>query len=123
MKVLAPEECAARQSIMLEQYIGTVEIEALCMVDMIVQHIIPSIKAAGVGPLPELEARVVMLTTALAGIHKTDDTVKKAQLSRELRLETMIRLREVCDAAEAVCPPKLWTIATYQELLFLDSYA
>lgn len=49
--IMTAEECQARQVVMLNQYIGVVEIEALTMVDMINHHIIPSCKAAGVGPL------------------------------------------------------------------------
>jgi glutamine synthetase len=39
-----------------------------------------------------------------------------------LRLETMIDIRAVCDAAEEVVPANLWTLATYKELLFLDQH-
>ena len=33
---------------------------------------------------------------------------------------TACSIREDCDAAEAVCPHDLWTIATYKQLLFID---
>lgn len=36
------------------------------------------------------------------------------------RLEDMVEIRALCDEAEAVCPADLWTLATYQEMLFLD---
>ena len=39
-----------------------------------------------------------------------------------LRLETMIDIREICDTAEETVPADLWTLATYKELLFLDSH-
>ena len=29
---------------------------------------------------------------------------------------------EICDAAEEIVPAELWTLATYKELLFLDSH-
>ena len=38
------------------------------------------------------------------------------------RLDTMIKVREVCDEAESLCPPSLWTLASYAELLFLDTH-
>jgi len=117
MKVLSKDECAARQTVMLNHYTGTVEIEALSMVDMINQHIIPSLKQAGVGPVKELETAVGTLKKAIAEIHHADSEVTKAELSRVLRLETMLKVRETCDAAEAVCPADLWTLATYKELL------
>jgi len=122
MKVLTKAECGARQTVMLGHYVGTVEIEVNTMIDMIVQHIIPSCKQAEVGPLKELEAGVATLKKALSAIHHEGDEVKKAHLARTLRLETMISIRETCDAAEAVIPPELWTLATYKELLFLDQH-
>ena len=42
-------------------------------------------------------------------------------LARVLRLETMEEVRKVCDAAEALCPDSIWPIASYKQLLFLDS--
>jgi glutamine synthetase len=122
MKVLTKEECESRQHILHDHYTGTVDIEAKCLVDMIQQHIIPSVKAGGVGPLSDLEAAVSTLKEAIAEIHAADSSYKAAQLSRVLRLETMIDIRAVCDAAEEVVPANLWTLATYKELLFLDSH-
>lgn len=122
MKVLTKEECESRQHILHDHYTGTVDIEAKCMIDMINQHIIPSVKAAGVGPLSDLQASVDTLKVAIADIHNVESSYEKAQLSRVLRLETMIDIRAFCDAAEEVCPANLWTLATYKELLFLDSH-
>jgi len=122
MKVLTKEECTARQHILHDHYTGTVDIEAKCLVDMIQQHIIPSVKAAGVGPLSDLDAAVGTLKGAIAEIHNAEDSYKAAQLSRVLRLETMIDIRAVCDAAEEVVPANLWTLATYKELMFLDQH-
>ena len=122
MGVLTAAECSSRQDIMHSHYVGSVEMEAFCMIDMINQHIIPSIKEAGVGPLAELQASIPKLKAAIAGIHHAETPYEKAKLARVLRLETMIEIREICDAAEDVCPSKLWTLATYKELLFLDSH-
>jgi len=122
MGVLTKEECAARQTVMFNHYVGQVEIEALCMVDMINQHIIPSLKAAGVGPVAELAAAVKTLQSALSDIHHEEDARKRADKARTLRLETMISIRETSDAAEAICPAALWTLATYKELQFLDQH-
>merc|ERR1711871_1749479 len=120
MGVFSKEECHARHDGILDHYTGQVEIEALCMVDMINQHVIPSVKAAGVGPLDELHVAVDTLKAALKDIHDANTSVTKAELARVLRLETMINIREHCDAAEAVVPAHLWTLATYTDLLFLD---
>lgn len=120
MGVLTKAECEAREAILHDHYTGTVELEAFTMVDMINQHIIPSVKAAGVGPLDDLTSSVTSLKESLAAIHAAETSYEKAQLARVLRLETMIDIRAVCDAAEEVVPADLWTLATYKELLFLD---
>jgi len=122
MHVMTKEECSAREVVLHDHYSGTVEMEAGCLVDMLNQHIIPSVKAAGVGPLSELETAVTTIKEAMAEIHAAETSYKKAQLARVLRLETMIDIRAVCDAAEEVVPANLWTLATYKELLFLDSH-
>jgi len=123
MGVLSAEECAARQDVIHDHYTGTVEMEALCLVDMLNQHIIPSVKAASVGSLSDLEKAVTTINSAVSGIHGADSSEQKAELARVLRLETMVQIREICDAAEEVVPADLWTLATYKELLFLDSHA
>ena len=90
------------------------------MIDMMNKNIIPSMKEAGVGHVAELQAGVTTLKAGLAAVHAAESSEGKAQLARTLRLETMTAVREVCDAAEAVCPEDLWTLATYRDLLFLD---
>jgi len=120
MKVMTGEECEARRSILWDHYVGTVEMEALCMIDMINQHIIPSVKEAEVGPLADLETAVGTLKAAIADIHAEEDEYTKADKARNLRLETMVSIRDTCDAAEAVVPSMLWTLPTYVELMFLD---
>jgi glutamine synthetase len=120
--VLTKEECAARREVLLGHYTGTVEMEALALVDMINQHIIPSVKAAGVPGLEDLQAAAATIKAAVKNIHAADDAYEAAKLARVLRLETMIDIRAVCDAAEEVVPADLWTLATYKELLFLDSH-
>jgi glutamine synthetase len=121
MNVMSENECKARQSIMLTQYIGKVKIEALCMRDMIMTHVIPSMKAAGVGNIPALYKCIDTLDKALAEISTASEEKVMAHMSRKLRLETMSEIRKTCDTAESLCPPALWTLATYKDLLFLDS--
>jgi glutamine synthetase len=122
--VFTPEECAARQEVLLGHYTGTVECEALVMIDMIHQHVIPSLKAAGL-PTDAVAAAAKQVGDALAAIHDDGahhDAAEAAALSRALRLETMAEARNVVDAAEAVCPEHLWTLATYKSLLFMDQH-
>lgn len=120
--VMSKEECLARADVLHDHYTGTVEMEALTLIDMINQHIIPSVKAAGAGPAGELASSVGVLKDAVAAIHAASTSYEKAKLARVLRLETMIDIRGYCDAAEEVVPADKWTLATYKELLFLDSH-
>jgi len=122
MNVMSKEECVARESVLHDHYTGSVEMEALTLIDMINQHVIPSVKSAGVGPKAELDEAIITLSNAVKDIHAVEDGYEKAKLARILRLETMVEIREHCDEAEAVVPSSLWTLATYKELLFLDSH-
>lgn len=121
MGVLTAAECEARQTVLLDHYTGTVEMEALTMVDMINQHVIPSCKAAGL-PTEELKSDVGKIKGIIGSIHAADSSLDKAKIARDLRLKTMVEIRVHCDEAEAVTPADLWTLATYKELLFLDSH-
>jgi len=122
MNVMSKQECESREIVLHDHYTGSVELEALTLIDMINQHVIPSVKAAGVGPLSDLQETVKTIQDAVSEIHSTEGTFEKAKLARVLRLETMVDIREVCDAAEGVVPANLWTLATYKELLFMDSH-
>jgi len=106
---------------MLDHYVGSVEIEVKAMISMINHHVIPSVKKAGVGPsVKSLSEAASTLKDAMAIIHAEGDLKKKANMARMLRLEDMIEFRNLCDEAEAVCPAEYWTLATYEDLLFLD---
>jgi glutamine synthetase len=120
MDVMTSDECDARAVILHDHYTGTVEMEALVLVDMIQQHIIPSVKEANVPGVGDLEKAVSTLKDAVKEIHAAGSSYEQAQLARVLRLETMIDIREVCDKAEELVPADLWTLATYKELMFLD---
>jgi glutamine synthetase len=91
---------------------------------MLHQHIIPAVKSAGVGPLSDLQHHAAHLQAEIAKLHalaeKGVSLYERAKKARVLRMETMITIRETVDAAEAVVPANLWTLATYTDLLFLD---
>ena len=122
MKVMSKDETLARETVFHDHYTGTVEMEASSMIDMINQHIIPSVKKAGVELLEDLESAVDIIKEALHIIHDASSSYEKAGLARKLRLETMVDVRKICDSAEEMIPSDLWTLATYKELLFLDSH-
>jgi glutamine synthetase len=120
--VFTAEECEARQEVLLKHYIGTVEVEAQCMVDMLHQHIIPDVKKADMADqVPALTAAAKKVKEGLAGVHSAADSAAAAKAARVLRLETMIEARKTVDAIEAMCPAEHWSLATYKDLLFLDS--
>ncbi len=117
--ILSKEELVARMDISLEHYTGLVEIEANTMVDMIVQSIVPALKGANIAT-SSVEAGLAKLKAKIDSMHAAEETLAKAKIARELRLETMADVRTACDDAEAICPASAWPFATYRDLLFLD---
>ncbi|KAJ1488399.1 glutamine synthetase III [Baffinella frigidus] len=118
--VLDNAETQARRDIMLQHYAGIVEIEAGCMISMVTQEIIPAVENVGV----DIKALAAACAKVGAGLHvmeKEGDDMAKAKLARVLRLETMEACRAVCDAVEGECPVEAWPMASYKDLLFLDS--
>lgn len=120
--VFTEAECHARKSIMLGQYISTVEMEAGCYIDMVNQHCIPDCKTAGL-PTADIESTLAAVVAGLEGVHHAEeDEEAQAALCRVLRLETMVAGREAVEAQEALCPPSLWSLSSYKDLLFLDTH-
>ena len=105
MGVFSPRECEARRTVLLEHYIGSVEMEAMTMVDMINQPRHSILQKAELGYVKQLEDSVKTLTKAVSEIHAAADEAEGAALARSLRLDTMIKVREICDEAEGLCPP------------------
>jgi glutamine synthetase len=122
MNVMSKTESEARTLVMFDHYAGTVEMEALTMLDMMKQHVIPSAKNTGDLDhiVSELDAGVAKVQAGLDAMHHAADEHTKAQQARVLRLEIMEEARAACDKAEENVPADLWTLATYKELLFLD---
>jgi glutamine synthetase len=71
MKIFSADECKARQSVMLSHYIGTVEIEVNCMIDMIQQHILPSCINGNVGPVVSLRSALTITNNTSHKINLT----------------------------------------------------
>lgn len=97
--VFSEKECIARTAVMHEHYFGTVEMEALTMIDMIKQHVLPSIKKvrpvhpfSSCIPLPhspphdrqagmstaDVEAGKAAVEAGIAKIHAADNEYAKA---------------------------------------------
>jgi len=118
--VLSEKELVARTAVMHEHYAGTVELEAMTMVDMVKQHVLPSIAKAGQASA-DVTKTLADVEAGIASVHAADTEYAKATAARVLRLETMEACRAACDKAEETVPAELWTLATYKELLFLDA--
>lgn len=91
---MSASELEARRNVLHDHYTGTVEMEARVMIDMINQHVVPSIYASEAVD-EELEASVGILEHALHEIEEAEDSYSKAKLARVLRLETMVDIRKL----------------------------
>jgi glutamine synthetase len=120
--VLTAEECTARQEVMLDLYITTVETECLTMQSMMLESVIPDAKKASLDPAG-LVAGVQTLKDGLAKVHAKKTTAEKAAECRVLRMDTMLEVRAVCDDIETNVPAEMWSMASYKEMLFLDTHA
>ncbi len=146
--VLSRVEMESRYEIELENYIKTINIESLTMIEMAKRQILPAvikfatnlaasintIKATGIAA--DLSAQTELLTevSALAGDLKkkiaaleaaTDkasnahgDSYAQASLFRFDVFEKMGALREVADTLETLVDKDVWPMPTYAELLF-----
>ena len=125
--VFTAEECEARKSVMLEHYTGLVEMEALCLKDIILTHVVPSVEASGAKDLTAAIALNDAATTLQSKAKELmaaaeADLPRAARMAHDLRFGAMAEIRELCDASEATCKGDAWSLATYKELLFLDTH-
>ena len=146
--VLSRVEMESRYEISLENYIKTVNIEALTMIEMAKKQILPSvikfatalaasintIKATGVDAdltaQTELLTEVSSLTASLKkniavleeavdkAVNAHGDTYAQAALFRFDVFEKMSPLREVADTLETLVDEEVWPFPTYGDLLF-----
>jgi glutamine synthetase len=146
--VLSRVEMESRYEIELENYIKTINIEALTMIEMAKRQILPAvikfatnlaasintIKATGVAAdlsaQTELLAEVSSLAAALKknvaileeSVEKASnahgDTYEQASLFRFDVFEKMAGLREVADTLETLVDKDVWPMPTYGDLLF-----
>lgn len=146
--VLSRVEMESRYEIELENYIKTINIEALTMIEMAKRQILPAvikfatslansintIKATGVAA--DVSAQTDLLTevsTLTASLKKNiavleeavekaanahGDTYEQASMFRFDVFEKMGYLREVADTLETLVDKELWPMPTYGDLLF-----
>ncbi|HHY81656.1 MAG TPA: glutamine synthetase type III [Clostridiales bacterium] len=144
--VLSRTEVYSRYEICLENYIKTIRIEALTMVEMASRQILPaslayvrkvadtvaSLNAAGADSsfVKEELDKLVSLTSGLkasidklsAKIEEVDmhegDSLAHARAYKDAIIPLMNELRSVADKLETMVDASLWPIPTYGDLLF-----
>lgn len=141
-EVLNSRELHSRFEVYLEQYHLTVGVEAKTLVEMVETVVAPSatrylgelaataesMKAIGVNfdlaAIESLSSKISKLTSTVSSLkdaleHDGEDTLSEAKHCRDNVLPLMVDLREVCDDLESIVADDLWTLPTYQEMLFI----
>jgi glutamine synthetase len=139
MKVLTEKEIESRYKILLENYIKTINIEALTFIDMTKRQLLPTAlkyaliaaeaaektgsKAAkkSCAKIVELadamEEKLSKLEEAVSGcVH--DDAFETALYYRNTVVAAIEELRSAVDATEQVVPADYWPVPVYADLLF-----
>ena len=145
-KIFSEAEIRSRYEITMENYVRTVRIEALTMVDMARKEILPAVlrytaelssglneKKKAVPDLPfRTEGRLLAKLSALsdaidAAIEELEESIDscaegdvtaQANGIRDVLLGKMAALRALCDEAETLTAADFWPFPTYGELLF-----
>ena len=146
-KVYTESELRSRYEIQLENYVRTVRIEAVTMVDMGRKDILPAVMAYGSdlalsierkktvgGGIPygyesRLAGRLSLLADSIdqavdrldAAVKELDaltDYVAAGDFTRDSILPKMAELRAACDEAETLTAASYWPFPTYGDLLF-----
>ena len=144
-RVFSETELRSRYEIVLENYVRTVRIEALTMVDMTRREILPALMrfrgelASSVnatklavstlscrsdeklivrlgGLINAIDKAVDALADSLSALE--GDVTAQAFFIRDEVLDRMAALRRLCDEAEAVTAAQEWPFPTYGDLLF-----
>lgn len=144
--IFTEAEIISRCDIMLDNYVKTVNIEALTMIDMARKEVIPAVmkftadtasavasKTGVVSVACKYEKRLITTlseltdemdeaTTALEGavaeLKTIADIIKASEFVRDSLLPKMEALRSAADKAETVTSEEYWPFPTYDKLLF-----
>ncbi|WP_028645114.1 glutamine synthetase III family protein [Nocardioides sp. URHA0020] len=141
--VFSEREMHSRYEIGLEQYILSVSVEANLTLEMGSTIILPAairyqtelasnvaaLKAAGVeadlstlqqvsAPVADLKAALATLATAIGHEHAADAMVT-ATYFRDTVLPAMAAVRTAADTLEGLVADDLWSLPTYQEMLYI----
>ena len=145
--IFTPAEMDSRYEIHLDEYVKTINIEALTMLHLAKREISPavltytkevvdtlvakkaigtSIDVSGETALSEqlsqnfggLIKAIAALEEALAGVENCDSAQAEANYYCGTVLPAMVALRTVADALEEIVAEKYWPFPTYEDILF-----
>lgn len=141
--VFNDREMHSRYEIGLEQYVLSISVEANLTLEMGTTIILPAavryqtelatnvsaLKAAGVEadltdleavsvPLAALRVGLKELATAVAHDHP-EDAMETATFCRDAVIPAMAAVREAADTLEGIVADDLWSLPTYQEMLYV----
>jgi glutamine synthetase len=145
-KVLNNKEYTAREEIMWERYVKTINIEALATADIARNQIFPATlkyqgelacsvrqaaevvsanQKAGKAAVEGLIGAANALDDAIAKLEKTHAKAegegslpKKAEVYKDDVIPAMLAVRKIVDALETVVSDELWPLPKYREMLF-----
>lgn len=142
--VLSRTECHSRYEISLENYVKTINIEALTMLEMATRQIVPTaIKYAGElaeatlnlknikascssaeklcrelsDKIDAINKCVDTLSEKTSELSEIDSSLSKAEWCRDEIIPAMQSLRSACDSIEPIVDSKCWPMPNYTELL------
>lgn len=143
--IFSKAEVKARYEVHIENYVKTLHIEALTMLDMAKKQIVPSVSAymgdiAGTACSKKAvseaisckaeEALLIKLSAGADAVSEAIDTLETAVTGdkyesleeavyyKEHVLPAMAKLRAAADGLEIICGKDYWPFPTYSELLF-----
>ncbi|MBQ4310305.1 MAG: glutamine synthetase III [Oscillospiraceae bacterium] len=145
--IFTESEIISRRDIMLDNYVKTVNIEALTMLDMARTQILPAVSSFAaekaeavvtkkqavpsakcgyetkiVEKLSELEDSIDEAVSALAAaeakLGSFDDIIEQSGFVKDVLIPAMDDLRRYSDEAETVISKESWPFPTYEKLLF-----
>jgi glutamine synthetase len=141
--VLTKRELESREEVYLEQYVKTIATEARTAIEMARTIIFPaairyqgqlaatcaSLKAVGyqfdtltldkiTALVKDLQGGIAALESAM-GVHGGNGTLSHAKVACDKILPAMAGLRKTADELEGMVADDLWSLATYQEMLFI----
>ena len=142
--VFSERELVALRQILLENYVGTLNIEIETLVEMCCKQIVPSVERY-VGEYSQIAVNKQLLnvnpTMEIAAIKKASAqnrklfwhacklkkylqqcTAKNIDAQAEFCIEKIIpqmqKVRQIADSLEQLCPKEFWCMPTYGDLLF-----